>query len=162
MVNDNKNKGGRPRLTEEQKTQRKTYLFQKLEPYLMTGLSVNKALREAKVLNSEFYKYMKEDRFFGEKIAKSRQYIGVLINQAIVTELFRIVEKQNGNEAKNIQPQPLSKEDIDFLFWFALNSNLCREEYGRRENVDLFDPEFEIQRVKRLIQDRLPEQPTSI
>jgi len=157
-----KNKGGRPRLTEEQKAQRKKYLSEKLEPYLKSGLSINKALREAKVLNSEFYKYMSEDRLFGEKIAKFRQFIGVLANKAIITELFMIIDKQNGGEAKSIQPQPLSKDDVDFLCWFALNSNLCREEWGRSKNIDLFDPEFEIQRVKRLIQDRLPEQPTSI
>lgn len=156
------NKGGRPRLTEEEKKLRKEYLFRKLEPYLMSGLSVNKAIREAKVFNSEFYKYMREDMLFGEKIAKCKQFIGVLANKAIVTELFTIFDKQNGNEAKNIKPQPLSKDDIGFLCWFALNSNLCREEFGRRGNVDLFDPEIEIQRIKRLIQDRLPKQPASI
>lgn len=156
------NKGGRPRLTEEEKKLRMEYLFRKLEAYLMSGLSVNKALREAKVFNSEFYKYMREDRLFREKIARCRQFIGVLANKAIITELFTIFDKQNGNEAKNTEPQPLSKDDIGFLCWFALNSNLCREEWGRCKNVDLFDPEFEIQRVKRLIQDRLSEQAASI
>lgn len=149
---EEKNKGGRPRLTEEQKALRKKYLLQKLEPYLMTGLSVNKALREAKLLNSEFYRYMAEDRYFGEKIAKYKQFIGVLINQAIVAELLSIIEKQNGNIVKGIQPQPLSKDDVDFLCWFALNSNLCREEWGRHENLSSFDPEAEIQQIKRTIE----------
>lgn len=143
---DGKNKGGRPRLTEEQKTRRKEYLSEKLAPYLMSGLSVNKALREAKVFNSEFYKYMAEDRLFREKVAKTRQFIGVLANQAIVHELFAIVKKQNRNEL-------LSKDDREFLWWYALNSNLCREEWGRHTSVSScdFDPEIEIQKVKKLI-----------
>jgi len=142
-----KHPGGRPRLTEAQKIQRKEYLSEKLKPYLMSGLSVNKALRETKVANSEFYKFMSEDRLFGEKIAQFRQFIGVLANQAIVHELFAIVEKQNRNEL-------LSKDDREFLWWYAINSNLCREEWGRRTSVSSydFDPEIEIQKVKQIIE----------
>ncbi len=146
-----KDKGGRPFLTDAQKTNRKEYLLSKLEPYLKSGLSINKSLQEAQIFNSEFYKYMKEDRLFGEKIAKFRQYISVLANHIIVTELLGIVEKQNGDEANNIKPQSLRKDEIDFLWWFALNANVCREEWGRRQNVTSFDPEFELQRVKELI-----------
>ncbi len=151
---EEKNKGGRPHLTEAQRAERKEYLLQKLEPYLKSGLSVNKALRETKIHNSEFYKFMAVDEFFRDEVGRFRQYIAVLVNQAIVTELFAIVEKQNGNEAKNIEPQPLSKEDIDFLCWFALHSNLCKEEWGRRENISLYDPEAEIQRVKRILEEQ--------
>lgn len=146
-----KDKGGRPFLTDAQKTERKEYLLSKLEPYLKSGLSINKALGEAQIFNSEFYKYMKEDRLFGEKIAKYRQYISVLANHIIVTELLRIVEKQNGNEAKNVKPQSLEKDDIAFLWWYALNANVCREEWGRRQSVASFDPEFELQRIRKLI-----------
>ena len=144
-------KGGRPRLTEEQKQKRKQYLLQKLEPYLMSGLSVNKALKETQILNSEFYKYMSEDEYFGEKIERFKQYISVLANQAIVTELIHIVEKQKGNKAKNIVPQSLSKDDRNFLWWFALNANMCREEWSHRQEHASFDPELEIQRVQQLI-----------
>jgi len=154
-----KNKGGRPYLTEEQKAQRKEDLLQKLEPYLKSGLSVNKALCEAKVFNSEFYKYMAEDRLFGEKIAKYRQYMSVLANQAIVTELFRIIEKQNGNIAKNIKPQPLSAQDKDFLWWFALNANVCREEWGRKVKLLQYDFEAELQKIKGMIDEELTKQP---
>lgn len=148
-----KNLGGRPQLTKQQKAERKEYILLKLEPYLKSGLSVSKALREAKVFNSEFYKYLSEDRLFGEKIELFKQYISVLLNKIIVTELFRIVEKQNGNESKNMQPQSLSKGEQDFLFWFALNSNACAGEWGRRQKLDSFDPEMEIQRVHMLIEE---------
>lgn len=150
---EGKNMGGRPRLTEEQKAERKTILLSKIEPYLKIGLSVNKALHEAKIFNSEFYKYMAEDEFFRDEVSRYRQYISVLANQIIVTELFRIVEKQNGRETT----QPLSKEDHKFLWWFVKHSNLCKEEWGRRKNVSLYDPEEEIQRLKRLTEESMTE-----
>ncbi|MDP2693115.1 MAG: hypothetical protein Q8O88_05760, partial [bacterium] len=105
---DNKNKGGRPWLTEEQKAQRKDCLLQKLEPYLKSGLSVNKALREARIHNSEFYNYMREDRLFGEKVRHFRDFISILVNNILFRELMSIVEKQIGNESKGIKPQTLS------------------------------------------------------
>lgn len=145
MSNIKKSQGGRPKLTEIQKTKRKQYILQKLEPYLKSGLSVNKALKEAKVFNSEFYKYMAKDRFFGEKIAQFRQYISILVNKILVTELFKIVEKQE------VTRQSLNEEDREFLFWFALNSNNCKEEWGRRKNFNLFNPEMELQRLRTLI-----------
>lgn len=154
---DVQNKGGRPFLTEKQRTERKEYLLLKLEPYLKSGLSVNKALAEVHIFNSEFYRYMKEDRLFGEKIALFRQYISILVNKIIVTELLRIVEKQNGNMAKNIAPQPLEKDDIDFLWWYALNANVCKEEWGRRQITSSFDPEMELQKVKQLIDDAVDQ-----
>lgn len=152
-----KHPGGRPPLTEAQKAERKEYLLIKIEAYLKSGLSVNKALREAKIYNSEFYKYMAEDEFFGEKIEKFRQYPSVLANHIIVRELMNIVAKQSGNKANNIMPQPLSQQDIKFLRWFALNSNACFEEWGRRHNVISFDPEIELQRLEQLISTMVEE-----
>jgi hypothetical protein len=148
-----KDKGGRPFLTEKQKSERKELILVKLEPYLKSGLSINKSLSEAKVHNSEFYKYMKEDRLFGEKIAKFRQYISVLLNQVIVNELLRIVQKQAGSTEKQIPPQSLDKNDIEFLWWYALNANVCKDEWGNRKQIINFDPEMELQKVKLLINE---------
>lgn len=144
-----KHTGGRPWLTDEQKTRRKEYIVHKLEPYLMTGLSVNKALREAKIANSEFYKYLSQDRLFGENIQRFRNYISILVNSALVNHLMDIAKRQMGYE----QPQGLSKDDVDFLCWFALHSNLTSGEYGGRNKNDSFDPEMEVQKVKRIIQE---------
>lgn len=150
---EEKNMGGRPRLTSEQIAERKSKLLQKVEPYLKSGLSVNKSLHEAKIYNSEFYKFMATDEGFRDKIELFKQYISVLVNFAFFHELMAIVEKQNGDEAKNIPPQELDKEDLDFLMWFGLHSNSCREEWGRRDNINLeFDPEMEIQKIKRLVE----------
>lgn len=152
-----KDKGGRPFLTEKQKSERKELILIKLEPYLKSGLSISKSLNEAKVHNSEFYKYMKEDRLFGEKIAKFRQYISILLNQIIVNELLRIVQKQKGSLENQIPPQSLDKNDIEFLWWYALNANVCREEWGRRNQVIHFDPEMELQKIKQIISETIDE-----
>lgn len=146
---DNKSKGGRPWLTDEQKTRRKEEIVSKLEPYLKSGLSVNKALKETKTHNSEFYKFMSEDRLFGEEIARFRNFISVLVSSALVTHLMDIARKQTGYG----QPQGLSKDDVDFLQWFAVHSNNTTGEYGRRIKESSFDPEMEMQQVERIIQE---------
>lgn len=107
---DSKNKGGRPWLTDEQKTRRKEEIVSKLEPYLKSGLSVNKALKEAKIANSEFYRYMSQGGLFGENIQRFRNYISILVNSALVNHLIDIARRQMGYG----QPQGLSKEDVDF------------------------------------------------
>lgn len=144
---EEKNMGGRPRLTPEQITERKLRLLRKIEPYLKSGLSVSKSLHETKIFNSEFYKFMAQDEFFKDEVSRYRQYPSVLANQIIVTELFRIVEKQNGRETT----QPLSKDDHKFLWWFVKHSNLCKEEWGRHKNAKSFDPEVEIQKIRSML-----------
>lgn len=148
-----KNKGGRPFLTLAQKEERKEYLLRKLEPYLKSGLSVNKALNEANVHNSEFYRYMKTDKLFGEKIALFKQYLSVIVSQVFTTELLRIVQKQNGDRTRGIKPQSLNNQDVEFLMWYGTHANVCQEEWGQRQSVMSFDPEFELQKLKQLIND---------
>lgn len=152
MTDDKKNRGGRPWLTEEQKTIKKEKMLLKMEPYLKSGLSVNKALRATKIAHSEFYKYIAEDRLFGQNVARFKQYIAVLVNNIIFHVLITIIKKQNGDEVNGIEAQDLSKDDTDFLWRYAIYSNLCREEWGRRANVATFDPEAEIQRLKRMFE----------
>lgn len=149
MTNE-KHPGGRPPLSEEHKTKRKEDLLQILEPYLKSGLSVNKALKEAKVFNSEFYKYMAEDEFFGEKIQRFRQYVSILVNSVLVNHLHFIVRKQNEGIS-------LTDEDIKFLWWFGLHANVCREEWGRRETTTLYNPEAELQKMKDMIDNEVEE-----
>lgn len=112
------------------------YLSQNLEPYLKSGLSVNKALKEAGIANSEFYKYMSENELFGEKIRHFRNFISVLVSSALVSHLMDIARKQMGYG----QPHGLSKDDVDFLRWFALHSNHTAGEYGRRIRESSFHP----------------------
>lgn len=143
---EEKHKGGRPPLTPEERALKIQEMSQKLEPYLKSGLSVRKALAEVKISKTDFYRMMDSEEGFRDTINRFRQFISVLLNNAIVHELMVIVKKQNRNE-------PLSKEDRQFLFWFALNSNGTKEEYGRRENISLYDPEAEIQKIKAILEE---------
>ena len=147
-----KNKGGRPADTPEEKASKRKEVLSRIEPYLKSGLSVRKALAEAQISNAMFYRFMDEDEGFREQINQFRQFVSVLANNAIVRELMTIIDKQNGDKARNIKPQSLSPDDRAFLQWFALKSNLTKEEWGDRESISLFDPEAEIQEVKRIIE----------
>ncbi len=146
MTEDKKSRG-RPPLTEEQKKM----LVSKIEPYLKSGLSIRKSVIEAKISRATFYRLMDDDEDFRDQINTFRNFVSVLLNNALIRELMTIIDKQNGNEVRNIKPQPLNRDDIAFLQWFALKSNLTKEEWGDRENVSLYDPEVEIQKVKRII-----------
>lgn len=153
---DGKNKGGRPQSTPEEVKARKDLLLQKIEPYLKTGLSVNKALGEAQIANSEFYRYMEEDEGFRERITVFRNFVPVLLNNILVGELMDISARQN--PAKGIKKNKLTKEDKEFLWNFAKLSNLTKGEFGERKHIDLFDPEAEIQKVKGLIDESSSEE----
>jgi len=146
MAEELQNKGGRPSLTLEEKAEKIKDMSQKLEPYLKSGLSIRKALAEVKISKTDFYRMMDSEEGFRDTIYTFRQFTAVLLNNAIVHELMAIVEKQNRNE-------PLSKVDRQFLFWFALNSNNTKEEWGRRENISLYDPEAEIQKIKAILEE---------
>ena len=73
---DEKNLGGRPATTEEQKEE---YL-RKLEPYLKKGLSINKACAQAELPKSTIYDLISQDRGFSEKIDDFKNYVSILVN----------------------------------------------------------------------------------
>lgn len=143
--NDNKNKGGRPVNDDEVKKE----MLQKIEPYLRSGLSVRKALIEAAIPSSSFYEIMRKDTKFREQIERFRQFVAVLANSALVKHLQGITKKQS-------QGEKLTEKEVGFLQWFALNSSLTKEEFGERKDVNLYDPEAELQRLKAML-DEIPE-----
>ncbi len=138
-----KNKGGRPSITEDEKKQ----ILQKLEPYLKSGLSVRKSLMQAKIPNSTFYSLMEKDDKFREQIRVYSQFLSIMLNSSLVKELQAIVKKQNEGKA-------LNADDKKFMQWFALNSNLAKDEYGERKKVNVIDPQAEIERIKNLIKEQ--------
>lgn len=138
-----RDKGGRPPITET----RKETMVSKLAPYLKSGLSIRKALSEAKIPRATFYRIMENDEYFRERINTLKQFTPVLLNNALVKELFEIIKKQSVNE-------PLTKEDIKFLWWFALKSKSTKEEWGRREGYNPYDSENEIQKLKYSLKNR--------
>lgn len=142
------NKGrGRPTISASEKEQ----MVSKIMPFLQSGLSIRKSVREAKISRATFYRMMETDDSFRDKITQSRNYLSILLTNTLVKELFEIAEKQTGNPSKHIPPQPLSREDIKFLFWFALKTRFGKDEWGRLKRADYYDSEREIQRLKQTL-----------
>ncbi len=137
---------GRPSISIEQKES----FFRKLEPYLKIGLSVNKACLQAKIPKSTIYDLIHSDEKFAEKIATCKQYVSVLVSDTLVSDLTRISDYMKSGKK-------LGDEDFKRVAWFALNSGLTKEEFGNRVSVEYFDPEVEIRRIMKLIDDKVDE-----
>lgn len=146
---DQINKGGRPQITEDEKR----IILLKIEPHLKSGLSIRKAVSKAQISRATFYRIMEKDQEFRDQIDRFKQYISVQLCKAIYNELKYISDKQKGDKEKNIAPQSLDKEDVKFLMWYAMNSNSTKEEWGRRETITPYDPEEEIQKLKKMIEE---------
>jgi len=133
----------RPQITDESKK----IVVQRLEPYLKAGLSIRKACLQAQIPRSTVYYFMERDPSFLDQITRFQQYLSVILTNSLFTQLCHIVRKQNENKE-------LSKTDIKFLFWYVLHCKQMSDQFGRRINIDdLYDPELEIQRLNRLIDD---------
>lgn len=132
---------GRPLLNEYQITT----LFQKLEPYLMTGLSIRKSCQLAKVPRSTVYCLLDRDKRFLDQITRSRQYISVLVCTITSKMLVDITNRQ-------IKGKCMTEIERDFVQWYPLHHVSCVEEYGRKLNSNQFVPEIEIEKVRRLIE----------
>jgi len=151
MADDNKN-GRPPTYTAEEKQK----IVTKVEPYLKGGLPVSKAIIEAGVPRGTFYRLMSEDEGFRDKINQFRNFTAILANNAIIGELQAIIKKQQGykdDKGKMVKAVALKKIDHEFLWKFALNANMMREMYGERKELNLFDPEAEIQKVKGILEE---------
>lgn len=142
-----RNSGGRPPTPAE----RKDDFLRKLEPHLKAGLSVNKACLEAEAPKSTVYDLIQSDEGFSEKIQCFKNYIPVLTTTIISRELTRI----HGKVQRSIPP---NQQDLKFVQWVALNNNLCVEEFGSREHVEIGgSPEERIRRTQQLIDEAVAE-----
>lgn len=136
---------GRPPLTDEQKND----LVRKLEPYLEAGLSIRKACFQAGVPKSTVYDYLSSDEDFSDRIQRIGQSVSVKLAMIVSNQLTKITSKQS-------EGVDLTTEDINFIKWFAVSSTATRDEFSKRQEiVSDFDPEQEIQRVKRIIDEAL-------
>lgn len=158
-----KHPGGRPSATQEELDE----IFRKLEPFLKQGLSIHKSCSEAQVPKSTVYDYIRLNPEFSEKVKRAQQFLSVILSNTMIRELHNIIRKQTEieeefrvvAESAKIEGKPkpkrktLSESDRKFLWNFALNSNLTREEFGQRQEVGIFDPEAEIQRILTLIKE---------
>jgi hypothetical protein len=131
-----------PILTKELKEQ----VVHRIEPYLKSGLSINKACLQAGVPKSTLYKVMKENAYLRDRVDRSRQFLSVAISNIVARKVHTILLKQQEGE-------DIVGEDLDFIKWVALNSTHCREEFGKVSRMALnFDPEAEIMRLNDLIE----------
>lgn len=134
---------------------RKKEVVQKLEPYLKMGLSLRMACTEAEVPRRTVYDWMSKDESFLHQIQVFQQYLSVVTSNAIVHQLFGIIQKQNSNV-------PLTDSDLNFLKWFVLNSTATKEEFGKRNQiVSIFDPEAELQILLHRIDENTSDKTTN-
>ena len=122
----------------------KELLFQKLEPYLNSGLSLRKACREAKVNRAWIYTPIQRDDNFADQIVRAKEFLGAYFNHFV----FRVV---SGYCYRILDGKRLEPEELDFLKWFALHANTMSEEFGRRINTDIaLDTEMEFRRFRQI------------
>ena len=153
ILHDNeqdKHPGGRPIFYTKEEKQK---VLAKLEPHLKSGLSTRKALLESEIHSGTFYRLMNEDEEFREQIERYRHFPSILLNNAIMRHLSDIIQKQQSKD-KEGKSVLLTGKEINFLQWFALNSNLTKQEYGERKDISMFDAEAEIQKVKGILEEK--------
>lgn len=100
-------------------------IFHKLDPYLKTGVSLNKACIMANVPKSTVYDLYRENLQFAEKIDTSKNYLSIVTSNIFYTEIERIKNSQFDNK-------PVNKNDLNFVQWFVLNHKSGNEEFGKQ------------------------------
>lgn len=131
---------GRPSLPKEYSEN----IVRKLEPFLKMGMSLRKACFESGVPRQQVYYWMNNDQDFSDKIQRLRQYLSIMVNGMLFRELLAIVKRQNNGLR-------LDQADLRYLQWYALNSPLSREEFGRRVKMEAYDSEVEIARIAEMV-----------
>lgn len=104
-------------------------IFRKLEPYLMTGLSLSRAISKAEVTRSTVYQLYGENKEFANRIKGAQAYFTVTVNDVISLELKSISEKQDINNL-------LSRDDRQFVQWIANTNKQMRKYYGNDKGKD--------------------------
>lgn len=138
---------GRPALTDEEKD----LIFRKLEPYLKSGLSLNKACLNAQIPKSTVYEQIKKDTIFADKIETAKQFFSIAVSNVVTENLRKILQTQE--TIKGDINKRLPKDDLEFIKWLALNSKNTKEEFGSRADVYVFDPQAEIQKINDAIDE---------
>lgn len=147
--NINMNVEGRPKRTPEEID----VIFRKIEPYLKAGLSLNKACQRAEISKSVAYQLYEDDASFAEKIDTAKNHLSALLSDMFYVLLAQIAERIKNKEK-------LEKDEVDFMKWFATNSKSTKEEFGERKELEVIDPQKEIQRLMAIIEEdekKVPE-----
>lgn len=123
-------------------------IFRKLEPFLKTGLSVNKACSQTQIPKSTVYDLCTENNEFAEKLETAKNYSSVIVNNILMKELSRIAVKQRENKK-------LTQQDIKYVQWFATNSKNTQEEFSKQIEIKKQDSgEEKKQEVLNILKDK--------
>lgn len=136
-----------PILTKELKKQ----LVHRIEPYLQSGLSINKACLQAEIPRSTLYKIMEEDKSLRDRVDRSKEFFSIATSNIFAKKLHSILLKQQAG-------QDIVGSDLRFIKWLALNSVQCKDEFGRASRMQpTYDPEIEIKRLNKIIDENAVE-----
>jgi hypothetical protein len=118
MLEVHRIKVGRPALTENQSNS----IFRKLEPYLLTGVSLHKSCLEAKIPKSTVYDLMRENEEFAENVDRAKNFMFVTYLDINFTRLVQIYKKVMKNEE-------LTNSENSFIMWLGTHSKSFEEEF---------------------------------
>jgi hypothetical protein len=119
-----KNKVGRPKISDLS-----AYLiFQKLQPYLVRGLSLHKSCISAGIPKSTAYLLYKNNDEFMENVERAKMFIELMIRDYNYRRLVDIHERITKGEK-------ISKQDDKFVEWLALHEPSCADMFGSRTVV---------------------------
>lgn len=104
------NGDGRPKISDEQYQK----WLDQMAPFLKLASSLYWAMDKAELLNHQtaIYEKYRQNDWFTQKVDAYRRQIGEITNNATVRLLGMIDEKLK-------QDKPLSKDELDFMKWFA-------------------------------------------
>lgn len=166
------NLGGRPPLDQSDLDS----MVHKLEPFLKSGQSLKRAALNAGIPVSTAYKYYKENEWFMEQIDAFSAYTANLVGNLFFGRVVNITK--NSQKIDDLRKQldkgeitkevfadrllefDITKEDWDFIKWYATNAKPVRDEYGTRSEVTGKDgepliPESPLKEVAGLLQQLL-------
>ena len=152
----------RPPPTEEQMDS----VFRQLEPYLKSGLSLNKSATKANTPTSTIYEWYDKYDYFTEKIKQSKIFFSIMMTSSVMKQMQTILNKQE--EIANVHKRiakgekilivpELSSDDLSFIKWVASNSKATQEEFGKRIEHSVVDPELELKKLMGMIDESAEE-----
>lgn len=126
-------------------------IFRQLEPHLKLGLSLNKSRLEANLPKTTIYELYENNEWFQEHVDQAMQHVAILISDSsyqVIKSIgdkqaqLKILEEQYTDgiiEQKEFEDRKkthaLTKEEYDFLKWYATTSKRTRDEFGSRSEV---------------------------
>lgn len=145
-------KGGRPLAYSKEDL---LAIVTKMRPYLRAGLSLQKACIGAEIQRNVVYEYMERYSWFGDMIRAEQKYMAITVSQTNAMLVGQIRQKIQHNQEitdgmKKGKLVRITHDELEFLKWYSSTAQTTKEEFSPRADVNVVDPELEIQRLKKL------------